>query len=123
MGWMRKLDADPCRRCRRWWSAQWPEYWPANTGCYHPSPPMWGTGHQPDETKPVGDQETDQAKNGPNTGDIAGETTDAPDELDNFPRDYVEGLQAENAKYRTHAQHTDRARQRLHAELVGHRTA
>ena len=35
-----------------------------------------------------------------------------------LPRDYVEGLRAENAKYRTRAQHTDELAQRLHAELV-----
>ena len=48
-------------------------------------------------------------------GDISDAT---PEEGDTFPRDYVEKLRDENAKYRQRAQDRDDVAQRLHTALV-----
>lgn len=49
------------------------------------------------------------------------ETAPTPDEdePDTFPRDYVEKLRDESAKYRQRAQRADALAQRLHTALVG----
>lgn len=43
---------------------------------------------------------------------------DSGEESDTFPREVVEKLRAENAKYRVRAQHADTLAQRLHTEIV-----
>lgn len=48
----------------------------------------------------------------------ADEPDSAEPEQDVFPREVVEKLRQENAKYRQRAQHTDTLAERLHTELV-----
>lgn len=51
-----------------------------------------------------------------NTNETVEETTEQ--QRDMFPREYVEELRAENAKYRTRAKHADDLAHRLHTALV-----
>jgi hypothetical protein len=46
------------------------------------------------------------------------QTTDAPEDAETFPREYVVKLRDENAKYRQRAGQTDDLAHRLHLELV-----
>ena len=43
---------------------------------------------------------------------------DQPDEAETFPREYVEQLRNENARYRQRAQQADELAHRLHVELA-----
>lgn len=45
-------------------------------------------------------------------------TTDTPEDAETFPREYVEKLRDENAKYRQRAGQSDELAQRLHLEMV-----
>lgn len=47
------------------------------------------------------------------------ENEETPENPDTFPRDYVEKLRDENAKYRQRAQRADDLAQRLHTALAG----
>lgn len=49
---------------------------------------------------------------------VVEENSQGDDDADTFPRDYVEKLRDENAKYRQRAQRADDLAQRLHAALV-----
>lgn len=49
---------------------------------------------------------------------IPADEVEAEAEPDTFPRDYVEKLRDENAKYRQRAQHADDLAQRLHVALA-----
>lgn len=80
------------------------------------------------ETEPVAD-ETDSVTRCPSMGMETGNTetetsddsVDEPSddtEPDTFPREYVEKLRDENAKYRQRAQQVDSLAARLHTELV-----
>lgn len=64
----------------------------------------------PDTAQPAGEP----------AGDDANVQADEPrdDEPDTFPREYVQKLRDENAKYRQRAGKADAYAQRLHAELV-----
>jgi hypothetical protein len=57
---------------------------------------------------------TDAVDKSGNLPDLKG----PPEEPESFPRDYVEQLRDENAKYRQRARTADRLGQRLHTELV-----
>lgn len=53
------------------------------------------------------------------TEDAPSQTQGTDEEPDTFPRDYVEKLRDENAKYRQRAQRSDDLAKRLHTALVG----
>ena len=65
-----------------------------------------------EETTEAGDDISESA----NTDDLG--NTESTDEPDTFPRDYVEKLRDENAKYRQRAQRADDLAHRLHTALV-----
>lgn len=50
--------------------------------------------------------------------EVSADTADESHEPDTFPREYVEKLRDESAKYRTRAQRADDLAQRLHVALV-----
>src|SRR5699024_2176929 len=60
-------------------------------------------------------QNSDDIGQSPNTDDPVDNSEDAPD---TFPREYVEKLRDENAKYRQRAQQSDDLANRLHTALV-----
>ena len=60
-------------------------------------------------------EDNDQSVNTDEPVDNSEEPEDAPD---TFPREYVEKLRDENAKYRQRAQRSDQLAQRLHTALV-----
>lgn len=67
----------------------------------------------PEQQEPEqGQPEPDQAPEEPQTEE------QAPQEDDTFPRDYVERLRDENARYRQRARQADDLAQRLHTALV-----
>lgn len=49
---------------------------------------------------------------------LDGSENSGPEEPETFPRDYVEQLRDENAKYRQRGRHADQLGQQLHTELV-----
>lgn len=78
-------------------------------------------------TEPVEDNSPEENESVSNAIDeTTGDDTDIPneksetvdDEADTFPRDYVEKLRDENAKYRQRAQRADELALRLHAALT-----
>lgn len=69
----------------------------------------------------TGAAENAENDSGDATGKPAEEATEensSPEEQDAFPRDYVEKLRDENAKYRQRAQKSDELAHRLHRALV-----
>lgn len=69
----------------------------------------------------TGTAENAENDSGDTTGKPAEEATEensSPEEQDTFPRDYVEKLRDENAKYRQRAQKSDELAHRLHRALV-----
>lgn len=68
----------------------------------------------PDESVESGDDVQDVNA----TDDDLDTTEDTDDEPDTFPRDYVEKLRDESAKYRQRAQRADDLAQRLHVALT-----
>src|SRR5699024_8471069 len=72
--------------------------------------------HEDDQTEP---EVTDDVQTPIDSPDLenTGEETGA-EKPDTFPREYVEQLRDENAKYRKRAQRSDQLAQRLHTALV-----
>lgn len=67
------------------------------------------------------EETTDDVQETDTTEEQDVDTTDTPSEeekQDTFPREYVEKLRDENAKYRQRAQQSDQLAQRLHTALV-----
>lgn len=72
-----------------------------------------------DETPTVDTTETHDETEGTTTApDEDVDQADTPNEPDTFPREVVEDLRRENAKYRQRAQRADELAKRLHTELV-----
>lgn len=73
-------------------------------------------GHTPDDADIAEAPEDTEDDGTEGTAEEAAD--DTADDPDTFSREYVEGLRAENAKYRTRAQRADEIAHRLHTELV-----
>ena len=73
----------------------------------------------PDSTEPVSDSKNEPTEDVTNIGnEDFGDDAEKGDNQDTFPRDYVEKLRDENAKYRQRAQRADDLALRLHAALT-----
>lgn len=72
------------------------------------------------ENQETEEVQTDEIQADDHSADIeeTGDQSATEEKPDSFPRDYVEKLRDENAKYRQRAQQSDQLAQRLHTALV-----
>lgn len=72
------------------------------------------------EDQTTEEEQTDEVQTDTSSPDVeeTADQSDAEEKPDSFPRDYVEKLRDENAKYRQRAQRSDELAQRLHTALV-----